>query len=155
MKQRLTRIFTDSKKIMKDDLLYSELTYKIIGFGMKVHSTLGSGFLEKVYENSLIILLRRAGIKAEQQHPIKVRFEREIVGDYIADILVENKIILELKVADKITDIHKAQTLNYLKATNLDVALILNFGAKSLENFRLINKFKENNSNKIDTVWIK
>jgi GxxExxY protein len=82
-------------------------------------------------------------------------FEGEIVGDYIADILVEDKIILELKVSERITEIHKAQTLNYLKATKLDVALILNFGAKSLENFRLINKFKENNSDKIDTSWIK
>jgi GxxExxY protein len=140
---------------MKEELLYSDLTYKIIGFAMKVHTTLGSGFLEKVYENSLIILLRRAGIKAEQQVPIKVLFEGEIVGDYIADILVEDKIILELKVSERITEIHKAQTLNYLKATKLDVALILNFGAKSLENFRLINKFKENNSDKIDTSWIK
>lgn len=121
---------------------------------MKVHNTLGNGFLEKVYENSLMILLRRAGIKAEQQVPIKVWFEGEIVGDYIADILVEDKIILELKVADKITDVYKAQTLNYLKATKLDLALILNFGGKSLEHFRLINKFKENNQTKIDTSWM-
>lgn len=139
---------------MKEELLYSDLTYQIIGFSMKVHNTLGNGFLEKVYENSLMILLRRAGIKAEQQVPIKVWFEGEIVGDYIADILVEDKIILELKVADKITDVYKAQTLNYLKATKLDLALILNFGGKSLEHFRLINKFKENNQTKIDTSWM-
>lgn len=139
---------------MKEELLCSDLTYQIIGFSMKVHNTLGNGFLEKVYENSLIILLRRAGIKAEQQVPIKVWFEGEIVGDYIADILVEDKIILELKVADKITDVYKAQTLNYLKATKLDLALILNFGGKSLEHFRLINKFKENNQTKIDTSWM-
>lgn len=121
---------------------------------MKVHNSLGNGFLEKVYENSLMVLLRRAGIKAEQQVPIKVWFEGEIVGDYIADILVEDKIILELKVAEKITDVFKAQTLNYLKATKLDVALIINFGGKSLEHFRLINKFKENNQTKIDTSWM-
>ncbi len=121
---------------------------------MKVHNTLGNGFLEKVYENSLMILFRRARIKAEQQVPIKVWFEGEVVGDYIADILVEDKIILELKVAEKISDVFKAQTLNYLKATKLDVALILNFGGKSLEHFRLINKFKDDSSAKIDTSWM-
>ncbi|HQU84027.1 MAG TPA: GxxExxY protein [Pyrinomonadaceae bacterium] len=139
---------------MKEELLYSDLTYKIIGFSMKVHNTLGNGFLEKVYENSLMILFRRARIKAEQQVPIKVWFEGEVVGDYIADILVEDKIILELKVAEKISDVFKAQTLNYLKATKLDVALILNFGGKSLEHFRLINKFKDDSSAKIDTSWM-
>lgn len=132
---------------MEEKLLYSETTYKIIGCAMKVHKTLGSGFLEKVYENSLMVLLNREGIKATQQVPVKVWFENQIVGDYIADILVEDKIILELKVAEKINEIHKAQTLNYLKATNLDVALILNFGSRSLENFRLINKFRNSNPN--------
>lgn len=139
---------------MKEELIYADLTYKIIGFSMKIHNTLGNGFLEKVYENSLMILLRREGIKAEQQVPIKVWFENEVVGDYIADIFIEGKIILELKVADKITEIHKAQTLNYLKATGLELALILNFGSKSLENFRLINKFNQQDTSKIDTSWI-
>ncbi len=72
--------------------------------------------------------------------PIKVRFEGEIVGDYCADILVEQKLILELKVADRIANVHKAQPLNYLKATGLEVALILNFGCQSFEHHRLINR---------------
>jgi|CXWL01.1.fsa_nt_gi GxxExxY protein len=122
------------------DLLYSDLTYKVIGLGMQVHTTLGHGYLEKVYENSLMVLFRKAGIHAEQQVPIKVRFEGEIVGDYCADILLENKLILELKAAIKITDVHKAQTLNYLKATGLELTLIMNFGGASFEHHRLINR---------------
>ena len=102
-----------------------------------------------------MVLFRREGIKAEQQVPVKVRFEGEIVGDYIADILIERKIILELKVNDKITEIHKAQVLNYLKATSLELALILNFGAKSLEHYRLINRLSQPENTKIDTNWIK
>lgn len=127
---------------MSERLLHGDLTYKIIGIGMKVHSTLGHGFLEKVYENSMMVALRSAGIFAEQQVPIKVVFEGVIVGDYFADILVEKKVILELKACERITDIHKAQALNYLKATGIDLALILNFGAKSFEHHRLINRLK-------------
>ncbi|HCA59077.1 MAG TPA: GxxExxY protein, partial [Blastocatellia bacterium] len=113
---------------MSEGLLHGDLTYKIIGIGMQVHSTLGHGFLEKVYENSMMVALRSAGIFAEQQVPIKVVFEGVIVGDYFADILVEKTVILELKACERITDIHKAQALNYLKATGIDLALILNFG---------------------------
>lgn len=127
---------------MSENLLYGDLTYRVIGLGMRVHSTLGHGFLEKVYENSLIIALRSAGISAEQQVPIKVEFEGVIVGDYFADIVVERKVILELKACDRITDIHKAQALNYLKATGIDLALILNFGTRSFEHHRLINRLK-------------
>lgn len=130
---------------MSNDLLYGDLTYKVIGLGMQVHTTLGHGYLEKVYENSLMVLFRKTGIFAEQQTPIKVWFEGEIVGDYCADILVERKLILELKVADRIHPIHKAQTLNYLKATGLELALILNFGASSFEHHRLINRLSKTN----------
>lgn len=127
---------------MSEGLLHGDLTYKIIGIGMQVHSTLGHGFLEKVYENSMMVALRSAGIFSEQQVPIKVVFEGVIVGDYFADILVEKTVILELKACERITDIHKAQALNYLKATGIDLALILNFGAKSFEHHRLINRLK-------------
>lgn len=99
---------------------------------------MGFGFLEKVYENALIILLEENGMKAEQQFPIKVSFHGHIVGDYIADILVENQIILELKAQDKIIDIHKAQTLNYLRATNLRLAILLNFDKDRLNHERLV-----------------
>ena len=106
---------------------------------MEIHSKLGYGFLEKVYENALMLLFRREVIQAKQQAPIKVYFEGEIVGEYFADILVEDKIILELKVLEKITDVHIAQALNYLKATGLELAIILNFGKRKLEYERLIN----------------
>jgi GxxExxY protein len=91
-----------------------------------------------VYENALMILFRREGIKAEQQAPIKVYFEGEIAGEYFADILVEDKIILELKALEKIIDVHKAQALNYLKATGLRLVIILNFGKNKLEYERLV-----------------
>ena len=106
---------------------------------MEVHSNLGYGFLERVYENALMLLYRREGIEAKQQNPIKVYFEREVVGDYLADILVEDKVILELKVVDKITEVHIAQVFNYLKATSLRLAIIINFGKKRLEYERLGN----------------
>ena len=128
---------------MGEELLWGDLTYKVIGLGMQVHRTLGHGYLEKVYENSLMVLFRRSGIFAEQQVPIKVKFEGEIVGDYCADILVEQTLILELKVADRITAIYQAQTLNYLKATGLKLALIFNFGAQSFEHHRLINRLSK------------
>ena len=120
----------------QEDFLYKDLTFKIIGIAMEVHRELGFGFLEKVYENALMIAFRLAGIKVVQQAAIKVYYRREIVGEYVADILVEDKVIIELKSHDKITDVHRAQTLNYLKATNLKVALILNFGKRSLEHER-------------------
>ncbi|HWP92208.1 MAG TPA: GxxExxY protein [Thermodesulfobacteriota bacterium] len=121
------------------DILYKELSYKIIGLDMEVHNKLGYGFLEKVYENALLILLPRKDIEAKQQAPIKVYFEGEVVGNYFADILVEDKIILEIKALDKIIDVYIAQTLNYLKATGLQLAIILNFGKKRLEYERIVN----------------
>ena len=99
---------------------------------MEVHNKLGHGFLEKVYENALMLLFRREGIGARQQAPIKVYFDGEVVGEYFTDILVEDKIILEIKALDKIIDAHIAQTLNYLKATDLRIAIILNFGKRKL-----------------------
>lgn len=123
---------------MKKEIIYKELSYKIVGLAMEVHTELGFGFLEKVYENSLMILFEENGIRAEQQIPIKVEFYGRIVGDYIADILVEDSIILELKAIDRISPVHKAQTLNYLKATNLKLAMLLNFGKYKLEYERLV-----------------
>jgi GxxExxY protein len=105
---------------------------------MQVHTTLGYGFLEKVYENALMVLLRNNGIQAEQQAPIPVLFEGEKVGDYYADILVENKVVMELKATDSIAGQHRAQLLNYLKATGFRVGIILNFGGRKLEHERLV-----------------
>jgi len=119
-------------------IIYKDLSYKLIGLAMRVHSGLGHGFLEKVYERALMILLRRENIESAQQAPITVTFEGEAVGDYYADILVENKIILEIKSAEKIIDAHRAQALHYLKATGLRLALILNFGKVKLEYERMV-----------------
>lgn len=119
-------------------ILYKELSYKIIGLAMEVYNKLGYGFLEKVYENALMILFQREGIQAEQQVPIKVYFEGKIIGDYVADILVENKIILEIKSVENIIDVHRAQVLNYLTATGFHLAIILNFGKEKLEFERFV-----------------
>lgn len=120
------------------EILYKELSYNIIGLAMEVHRKLGPGFLEKVYENSLMILLRNNGIESKQQFPIKVNFEGEIVGDYFADIFVDNKIILELKTVETINNFHKAQLMNYLKATGFNLAIIINFAKESLEYERIV-----------------
>ena len=130
----MTRMNTKEEKI-----LHKDLSYKIIGLAMEVHTKLGYGFLEKVYENAMMVLLRREGIHAKQQAPITVYFVGEVVGDYYADILVEDKIILELKAIEKITDVHRAQTLNYLKATGLRLAILLNFGKEKLKYERLVH----------------
>ncbi|WP_295100222.1 GxxExxY protein [uncultured Candidatus Kuenenia sp.] len=122
----------------EDKILYKDLSYKIVGLAMQVHNKLGYGFLEKVYENALMVLFRREGIQAKQQAPITVYFEDEVVGDYYADILVEDKIMLELKSSEGIIDAHRAQTLNYLKATKLRLAIILNFGKEKLEYERIV-----------------
>jgi GxxExxY protein len=121
-----------------NQIIHKELSYKIVGCGMEVHSKLGPGFLEKVYENSLMLLLRKEGISSKQQAPVKVRFEGELVGEYRADILVDEKIILELKMVDKIVDVHRAQMLHYLRATGLKLGMILNFGKKNFEYERLV-----------------
>jgi GxxExxY protein len=120
------------------ELKHQELTEKIIQCCFKVHNTLGFGFLEKVYENALVIELSKAGLDAKQQYPIQVYYEGEVVGDYQADVLVENKVILELKSIDRIADIHEIQLKNYLKATGIEVGLLINFG-KSVEIRRKFN----------------
>ncbi len=124
--------------MFEEKILYKDLSYKVVGLAMQVHTELGYGFLEKVYENALMILLKENEIKAEHQIPIKVYFHGQIVGEYIADIFVEDCIILELKAQDRIIENHKAQTLNYLKATGLKLAILLNFGKHKLEYERLV-----------------
>ncbi|MBU0485734.1 MAG: GxxExxY protein [Proteobacteria bacterium] len=104
-----------------------DLTYQVNGAIFEVNKELGSGFLEKVYENALLIELKERGLQCEPQTPIKVKYKGKEVGDYFADILVEDKIILELKSVSKLEKIHEAQILNYLKATRYKVGLLVNF----------------------------
>ena len=125
-------------KMRTKEILFPDISYKIIGAAMEVHGSLGNGFLEKVYENALMIMFKEIPLRATQQTPIKVVFRNEIIGNYVADILIEDKIILELKIVDKITNIHRAQVLNYLKATGLKLAIIINFKNQSLEYERLV-----------------
>ena len=113
-------------------MLYQDLTEKIIGAAMNVYNTLGYGFLEKVYENSLMIELGLAGLKAVQ-HPIEVYYRGQLVGDYIADIIVEDKIIIELKSIEYLSRVHEVQIVNYLKAIKKEVGILLNFGKEKLE----------------------
>ena len=109
-------------------MLHSEITEKIIKAFFKVYNTLGYGFLEKVYENALVIELQKMGFNISQQHNIKVYYDMKMVGDYYADIIVDDNIIIELKAAESLKKEHKAQLINYLKATNKEVGLLLNFG---------------------------
>ncbi len=107
---------------------YSNLTEKIIKAAYTVHNVLGFGFLEKVYQNALIIELRKTGLNVLSEEPITVYYENEIVGQYVADIIVEKKVILELKAVKDLAIIHEVQLVNYLKATSIEVGLLINFG---------------------------
>ncbi len=111
----------------ENEIIYKDLSYKITGLALEVHNELGCGFLEKVYENAMMMLLESEGIPAKQQATVNVYFHERVVGQYFADILVDNKIILELKTVDVITNVHTAQVLNYLRATGIKLGIILNF----------------------------
>jgi len=113
-----------------DGMSFRELTYKINGAIFEVHRTLGEGFLEKVYENSLLIELRNQGLQAESQVPVPVFYKGNMVGDYLADLVVDDQIIIELKNVDELTAIHQAQLINYLKATGKSLGLLVNFKGK-------------------------
>jgi GxxExxY protein len=105
----------------------NEITYRINGAVFEVNRELGAGFLEKVYENALMKEFRLEGIKAEAQVPIKIYYKEVIVGDYFADIVVDDRIILELKACESLQKTHEAQLLNYLAATGYKVGMLVNF----------------------------
>lgn len=115
-----------------------ELTDRIIGAAMTVSNELGIGFLEKVYENALLMELSDLGVEAEQQQPIEVTYKGATVGDFIADLIVDKTVIIELKCADTIARTHEAQLLNYLRATGIRIGLLLNFGTPRLGIRRLV-----------------
>lgn len=122
-----------------DDEQLNILTQRIIGCAFTVSNTLGCGFLEKVYENALSHELRKNGFQVKQQEPIKVFYDGVVVGEYFADILVDEAVVVELKAVKEISDTFAAQCLNYLKATGLPLCLLLNFGKTRVEirRFRL------------------
>ncbi len=122
--------------------LYSDLTRKIIGAAMKVHSTLGNGFQEVIYQRALAIEQQKQGISFERELEMPIFYDGEEIGMRRVDFLVEGKVMVELKAIIALEDVHLAQAINYLEAYQLEVGLLLNFGTKSLEFRRLINSKK-------------
>ena len=118
-----------------------QITEKIIGCVHQVSNVLGPGFLEKVYENALAVELGQAGIQVAQQHRIEVRYKDVLVGDFVADLLVEGCVIVEIKAITSLNDIHTAQCVNYLKATGLQVCLLVNFSAPKATVKRVVYGF--------------
>lgn len=110
-----------------------KLTETIIGCAMEVHRRLGPGYLESVYEKAFMIELKRAGISCQNQKPIEVTYRDEAVGEFVADIVIEGRVILELNACQTLHQRHEAQLVNYLVATGRDIGLLINFGADSLQ----------------------
>jgi GxxExxY protein len=125
--------------MIADDPILTKITEQVIGCAYQVANTSGVGFLEKVYENALIHELRKTGLLVEQQRPVDVWYDGVVVGVYITDILVAGSVIIEAKSVTSLTDIHLAQSLNYLRATGLAVALLINFGRPRIEIKRVAN----------------
>ncbi len=122
--------------------LYSDLTHKIIGAAMKVHSTLGNGFQEVIYQRALAIELQKYGLSFHRELEMPIFYSGEEIGTRRVDFLVEDNVMVELKALTTLEDVHLAQAINYLEAYQLKVGLLLNFGAKSLEFKRLVNSKK-------------
>jgi GxxExxY protein len=115
-----------------------ELTQKILEGAFAVHNTLGCGFLERVYSNALLFELRNMNLSCEHEVPFKVRYKEAVVGDYCADLIVERRVIVELKACASSDSVHEAQILNYLKASRIQVGLLLNFGKPKLQHRRFV-----------------
>ena len=121
---------------------HSDLTEKIIKAAYTVHNVLGFGFLEKVYKNALVIELRKMGLNVLKEKPITLYYENKMVGEYITDVIVEDKIILELKAIKELAEIHEVQLINYLKATGIEIGLLINFGHSVQVKRRVFDKNK-------------
>ena len=128
--------------------LYSEITELIIKAYYKVYNKLGYGFLEKVYEKAMLIELRKLGLFSSNQTPIEVYYDDEKIGNYFADIIVNDKVIIELKAAENIIEEHECQLVNYLKATDIEVGILLNFGKEPQFKRRVLTKEYKNNHTK-------
>jgi len=120
------------------NIIYEELSFQVMSAVFEVHNVLGPGFLEKVYENALLKEFGIRNIQVETQKEISVSYKGEYVGMYYADMLVDGKIIIELKSVEKLTRLHEAQLLNYLKATGIKLGYLINMGSKSVEYKRLV-----------------
>jgi GxxExxY protein len=133
-----------------DQLLHGQTTSLLLQAFFDVYNKLGYGFLERVYENSMAIAARKLGLRIEQQVPIRVHFDGVLVGEYAADIVADEKVIVELKAARALGEEHEAQLLNYLKATPYEVGLLLNFGPKPEYRRKIMD-----NSRKGSLAWLK
>jgi GxxExxY protein len=127
---------------MEDKTAYkhAELTHAIIGACMEVHTILGSGFQEVMYQRALSIEMKLRGIEHSREHEMQVFYKEYLIGERRVDFFVEGKVMVELKAVSQMTDDHLAQGLNYLEAYNLEIGLLINFGARSLQYKRLLNK---------------
>ncbi len=131
---------TMKKEIIKEKYKYSELTSKIINCAMKVHSTLGNGFQEVIYQRALGIELEKNDIKFQRELEMEIYYSNQRIGSHRVDFFIENTVIVELKALIMLEDVHIAQAINYLEAYNIEIGLLINFGAKSLQFKRLINE---------------
>ena len=131
-KSKLLDVLFESEN-SPDELSINSITEKIIGCSYNVSNALGCGFLEKVYENALAHDLKKIGLKVLQQHPIKVFYDNAVVGEYVADLFVENCVIVEIKALRNLEEAHISQCLNYLKATKIKIGLVINFGKPCVE----------------------
>ena len=124
---------------MKNQDYLNKISEKIIGCAFTVSNTLGSGFLEKVYQNALVIELLNEGLEVEKEKAITIFYQGKVVGEYFADILVNRQIIIETKAVQSLNEIHQAQLLNYLKETKLPLGLLINFGTPKVQIKRMLN----------------
>lgn len=130
--------------MINNEYKYSELTSKIIGCAMKVHSALGNGFQEVIYQRALVIEMEDSGLSFSREHEMPIYYKQKQIGTRRADFLVEEKISVELKAITSLENVHLAQAINYLEAYDLEIGLLINFGSKSLIFKRLANKkFKQ------------
>jgi len=128
-----------------DKLRHGEITDLLIRAFFRAYNALGHGFLEKVYENAMAIEARKMGLKVEQQMSVKVFYGEDVIGEYFADLAVNDKVIVELKVAQRLASEHESQLMNYLKATRYEVGLLLNFGIKPEFRRRIMDSNRKGN----------
>ena len=133
------------------EMTEDKLTELVIGCAYKIHNALGSGFLEKIYRKSLAIEIAKNGLKVEQESPIEVMYDEQVVGEFYADLLIENRLIIEIKAVQNFLREHEVQLVNYLTATGIDAGLLLNFGA-SVQVKRKYRTFKAKQINPVHLV---
>lgn len=129
---------------MTSKIIEKDLSYAIMQAAFKVHNKLGPGFLESLYEKAMVIELLSQGYRIEQQKQVIVTYKNQVIGKHILDLVVNERIILELKAVSDIAPIHKQQALSYLKATGLQLALVINFGTPRVQSYRVVNTKKPN-----------